>query len=124
MRTIGEVEYRGGKQRGARDDMAGSYPGGVPARPDVSERPVRGLQLHARLAIRSRAGAPVRGPLRRSEADPMTTADVRQRVMDRARWMPCRTVKARSWTERRACRLLEARGVLRRTSVPDVWRLA
>lgn len=58
------------------------------------------------------------------EGREVSTVDVRQRVMDRARSMPCRTVKARSYTERRACKRLEARGILRRTPVRDVWRLA
>lgn len=52
-----------------------------------------------------------------------TTADVRQRMIERARWYPARTVKPRSWTERRACKQLEARGILRRTAQRDVWRL-
>lgn len=52
------------------------------------------------------------------------TIPARQRVMDRARWCPDQTVKVRSYSERRAAKQLEARGLLRRTSVRDVWRLA
>ena len=52
------------------------------------------------------------------------TIPARQRIMDRARWCPDQTVKVRSYAERRAAKQLEARGLLRRTSVRDVWRLA